>query len=188
MSLVTSVTSRTISRQIARMTTSPFVTLYQMALFDTKSTLSLALSPINSGDHQLRTNDGKDGDSNRQLVTVQVDRLDSVIDLRSLKRPIGAKIDTQGAELGIFAGGVETLAVADLISLEFWPKTMRRIGGGVELLLGHLQAHFREGRAVCGDTNEKAEWRPIHILVQELRGHWSDPNIGLRYYDVTVRK
>jgi len=143
------------------------VELRQMAVFDRKAKLQLALSSSNFGDHRLKVTDVKD--TSRATIEVDGDRLDSVIDASTLKRPLGVKIDTQGAEPGVFSGGEAVLALADLLTLEFWPFGMRRMGGDAEVVLRHLRAHFREGSIVRGDSSAMSAWRPIEQVVAERR-------------------
>jgi FkbM family methyltransferase len=162
------------------------VVLHQVALFDRQGEASMELSAFNCGDNQLRRNG--DARASGEVITVATERLDSVIDVADMRFPLAVKIDTQGAEPGIFAGGNRVLSAASLMSLEFWPFGMHQIGTEPENELVFLENTFREGTAVSGDTSEGADWRPIKEIVQRLREHWNDPMVGKRYLDVVVRK
>ena len=166
------------------------VVLSQVALFDRKDTVKFELSSSNYGDHRVRVSetDGLLGEGSREVILVQAERLDDIVHVDRLKRPLAVKIDTQGAEPNIFAGGERTLTAAELISLEFSPHSMRRIGGDVEAELQFLAAHFREGAIAVGDQEGVPQWRPISAIVEELRHYSADPGIGTKYFDVTVRK
>jgi FkbM family methyltransferase len=171
--------------------TSGNVVVNQLALFDRRSKIKFELCPINLGDHRVRMaeTDGLLGEASRETIVIDADRLDDIVDVNRLKRPIAIKIDTQGAEPNIFIGGPTSMAAAELVSMEFAPYWMRRIGGDIETEFHILAAHFREGHVGSGDTERGTlNWRPIPAVVEELRRYWEDPAIGTRYFDVIVRK
>ena len=130
------------------------------------------------------------GEQFRPTIQIKSERLDALhLDLR---RPLAVKIDTQGAEPNIFAGGRETLAKADLIAFEFWPYGMRRIGGDVSQMIDFVADTFAEGSIAVGDKeSEDRTWRPIKAICAELR-HLASDSITvddyLIYFDVIVRK
>jgi FkbM family methyltransferase len=168
------------------------VSLEQLALFDHKDVLQFELSSDNFGDHRIRTSD-HDGyyvERMRETVSVVADRLDSIIEVGSLKRPLTVKMDTQGAEPNIIAGGMNVLSAADLIALEFWPYGMRRIGGDVNAEIIFLLNNFREGSIVKGDSDAAIQWCPIRSITEEMQELWEDKinMTGPKYYDVFVRK
>jgi FkbM family methyltransferase len=80
-------------------------------------------SRYNSGDHHLAA------DGTLRVRTVPLD------DYSPSALPLAVKIDCQGAEPAIIAGGARTLARADLIAMEFWPHGMRRMGLSHEPIL-----------------------------------------------------
>jgi FkbM family methyltransferase len=166
------------------------VVVNQIALFDRKSKIKFELSEGNSGDHkiQMAETNGLHGGLAQRTIFVNAERLDDVLDLSRLKRPIVIKIDTQGAEPNIFAGGAETIAAAELLALEFAPSLIRRMGGDVEAEFSILETHFREGHISMGDAEgSPINWRPIAAIVGEMRGAWEDPDIGVNYFDIVVR-
>ena len=168
------------------------VSLKQLALFDRQEVLQFELSSDNFGDHRIRVSDS-DGyytERMRKTVSVPAARLDSVIDVGSLKLPLGVKIDTQGAEPNIIAGGIRLLSAADLIALEFWPYGMRRMGGDVKAEILFLLNNFREGSIVEGDSDRQIQWRSIRSVADEMQRLWEDKvnMTGPKYYDVFVRK
>jgi FkbM family methyltransferase len=166
------------------------VSVNQLALFDRKGPVELELSPGNSGDHRIRTT-GANGplmEATWETISVAADRLDSVVRLETLKLPLAVKIDTQGSEPSIVAGGRRVLAAAELISVEFCPYVMRRVGGDAEAELRFLGANFREGSIAKGDTETPLQWRPIETVVDELRHHLMNREIGDQYFDVVAKK
>lgn len=165
------------------------VSILPIALFDRRTTLQFALSKENFGDHRIYTaGDGAFREGSWSTIDVQADRLDDVIDASSIARPLVAKIDTQGAEPRIFAGGRGILSLANLIVLEFWPYMMKRLGGDAGAEIGFLEANFREGSVTQGDSGAAPEWRPIGAVAADLRRYAADDGISVAYFDVMVRK
>ena len=165
------------------------VVVRQIALFDRKDTLTIELSPDNSGDHRVKISN-TDGvvDRSRKVICVPADRLDDIVNVESLKHPLVAKMDTEGSEPNIFTGGEKTLAAADLLFLEFSPHLMRRIGGDVAAEIDFIEKHFREGAIMSGDQEGVPRWCHVSSIAGELRSHWADSDIGTRYFDVIVKK
>jgi FkbM family methyltransferase len=149
---------------------------HQIALFDEKSTLEFELSPDNLGDHRVRatSRSGELKESSWRTVSVAADRLDDVLDLSTLTRPIAVKIDTQGAEPKVIAGGRQILASADLLSLEFWPYGMARIGGDVEEMIAFLEQNFREASILEHDQEVPSDWQPVAPVAARLRKFWGE--------------
>ena len=98
------------------------------------------------------------------------------------------KVDTQGAEPFVIAGGASVLVNTDVLSLEFWPYSMLRMGGSIGQLTSFLAHNFREGTATVGDRDETLSWQPIESLVGFLDAY-SKVSVGKGdYLDVLVRK
>jgi FkbM family methyltransferase len=166
------------------------VSLHNLALFDRRAKLPFELSEENCGDHRLRLNGdgGVFGEQHRQTIEVQAERLDRCIDLDLLPRPIVVKVDTQGAEAHVVAGGQETLAAADLLIMEFWPYGLARMGGDVDAIIDFITASFRAGTLVNGESNETSAWFPIEAIgtaMAELRRGYEN---SVDYVDIIVRK
>lgn len=167
------------------------VSLWQLALFDKKSTLRFALSKVNSGDHRIQLNQsgGVFDDQNWEKIDVPTDRLDDLA--IEIKQPLAIKMDTQGAEPNIFAGGKRILSVASVIAFEFWPYGMGLLGGDIIKWIEFLAGMFKEGSIVDGDGVKAMNWKSIDEICSELKRLWSNPNISTnryRYFDVIVRK
>jgi FkbM family methyltransferase len=105
------------------------VEFYQSAVFHTDGVVSLALADGNLGDHRL-TMAGVPG---RRTIEISAVPLDSVLD-RVFGR-LCVKIDTQGAEPAVIAGGRQTLSRAGLIAIEFCPYLMRQLSGSPEVVI-----------------------------------------------------
>src|SRR5262249_14372783 len=98
------------------------------------------------------------------------------------------------AEPFVLAGGRRLLSQARLLSLEFLPYSMRRMGGDISTMIVFLAEHFQEGSispggnvaAAAGTLDEQAIWQPIASIAAFLR---DPPNTGSDdYLDVAVRK
>jgi hypothetical protein len=148
--------------------------------------LPFEIAARHSGDHRISMTEvpGDMDEHNRQKISVPAKRLDDVI--ADTAGPIGVKIDVQGAEPFVVAGGRRTLSRASLLCLEFWPYSMRRMGGDISAMLAFLGEHFQEGSISAGDKDEPAVWQPIASVTALL--HEFATTDKRDYLDVTVRK
>jgi len=164
------------------------VTTHQIALFDRDDILSFEVSPTNSGDNRIRMTNQPGTLKEESWHTVKVDAmpLDNV--LSGYDTPLIAKIDTQGAEPFIIAGGKQTLAEAQLLSIEFWPYGMARMGGDYKIVIDFLRKNFRYGSINMGDSNLVQNWRPIESIVDELEKYARHANDSAAYLDVIACK
>ena len=114
----------------------------QIALFSSPGRLRLELARDNLGDHRLRIYDtaGRLGEHQRRTIEVHAYPLDEAAG--DFLSPLGIKIDTQGAEPYVFAGGRNVIGQADLLVTEFWPYGIRRLRGDIRELLDQLLASF----------------------------------------------
>jgi FkbM family methyltransferase len=145
----------------------------QLALFERKSQLDFELSNYNLGDHRVRmggTDVAKDvakGET-KQLIRVQAVPLDS-LDLVRPDRALGVKIDTQGAEPFIIAGGRKTLSRAQLLVLEWCPYMIAKIGGDPFVVLEFLRDSFEIGRISQAEADtETSQYFPIGEICDRL--------------------
>lgn len=113
------------------------VELHQVALFDRPGTLTLVLADDNLGDHRVTLN----GVPGRRSIAVQAVPLDDFRD--RISTPLAVKIDTQGAEPFVVAGGHGVLSAAGLLAMEFCPYLMRSLGGDPEIVIGFLSGFDR---------------------------------------------
>jgi FkbM family methyltransferase len=163
------------------------VRLLNLALFDRDASLPFEIAVRHSGDHRISTTDldGELNEQDRKKISVQTKPLDDVV--TNAAKPLAAKIDVQGAEPFVIAGGQNTLSQASLLSLEFWPYSMRRMDSNVSTMLAFLTEHFEEGSISPGDEDKQPVWQPISSVASFLHEFaktekWAD------YLDVTVRK
>jgi hypothetical protein len=152
--------------------------------------LDFELSDTNFGDHRISMGGARAaGNGARTIITVQADRLDSILDAADLPSPIVVKIDTQGAEGQVFAGGPELLGKAIAIVFEFWPSSMTRMGGDLGFLTGFLVRHFDEGAIVVGEDERPPVWQAIGDVAERMRALMkADADKPQNYYDIYVRK
>jgi FkbM family methyltransferase len=165
------------------------VCVHQVALFEREAELVFELATRHSGDHRIRVGHaaGQLGESERRTIRVPARRLDDVI--TDIRRPLGIKIDTQGAESFVVRGGPRTLAAAELVALEFWPYSMARMGGDVGALLDFFRDHYREGSATPGDADQPPSWQTMASLVGHLKRYAAESaGSADRYLDVLLRK
>jgi len=170
------------------------VRLFNFALYDRNASLPFELAERHSGDNRISLTDaeGEKDEHHRQKISVLAKRLDDVI--ADVAEPVAVKIDVQGAEPFVLAGGRRLLSQARLLSLEFWPYSMRRMGGDISTMIVFRAEHFQEGSnspggnvaAAAGTLDEQAIWQLIASIAAFLR---DPPNTGSDdYLDVAVRK
>jgi FkbM family methyltransferase len=142
------------------------VQVHECALYASDGQLELELSADNKGDHRIRA--GAVRDARRPTVTVPTRRLDSLLDAERCKRPIAVKIDTQGAEVGVWAGGANFLRRADLVIFEFWPHGLEQMESSADQLFAIFR-HFSHGAIIPRDDADLTI-RPIEEVIAELAG------------------
>jgi FkbM family methyltransferase len=155
----------------------------RVALFDKEGTLDFELSHANLGDHRVRvTTAAREllDESSRQITKVPCKRLDDIS--ITIEGKLFAKIDTQGAEPYIIAGGSRTLAQAEMILLEWSPYLMRRMASNPKIAIDFLGANFCSG-AFC----ESGDFHPVDAFCNLLEHSLSEFD-GMDYTDIIVRK
>jgi FkbM family methyltransferase len=111
------VNSRHLRANVERNCPNHNVNVCQVALFSDKSTLDFALNDWNLGDHRLSL--AHHGPN--RTIQVEAVPLDQFVD--QVVGPVAAKIDTQGAEPFVIAGGREVLSGASLVDKSTSPLT-----------------------------------------------------------------
>ena len=120
------------------------ITLHNCAIHAESGQLPLERSPDNAGDNRLRVQarpQGALGESTWTTVDVQAKTLDSLV--AAPMAPLVVKVDVQGAEPYVIAGGRRTLAAANLLILEWAPYWLHRVGGDPEVVTDFLLETFR---------------------------------------------
>jgi FkbM family methyltransferase len=147
------------------------VEAFNLALSDRRGTVGFELADDNLGDNRIRLTDadGSFGEAARRVIHVSTDRLDNVLSAGTLIPPIGAKIDTQGAECRIVEGGQAVLATASILAFEFWPYGIRRMASRPDSLLEFIASRFSSGTTFFSEIDEAPHWQPLGTLVEHLR-------------------
>jgi FkbM family methyltransferase len=166
------------------------VRLFNLALFDKATSLPFEIAPRHSGDHRLSISDmpGKLGEHTRRRVMIAAKPLDDVIGT-DVNKPIAVKIDVQGAEPFVIAGGRNLLSRSSLLSLEFWPYSMCRMKGDTGGLIAFLVTNFQEASLLGREQGGQLTWQPIDEVARFLHKYFEqncdDEN---RYLNVLARK
>jgi len=166
------------------------VAILNFALFDRRTSIDFELSRLNPGDNRIRiaASHGAWDEQEREVIQVAANKLDAVIDQEKLRLPLGVKIDAQGSECQIFAGGQTILSRAELVAFEYWPYGIERIGGSLPPLVDFISRHFEEGALVNGDGGEVPNWCPIKTVADKLCASWGEDHTAYRYHEVFLRK
>ncbi len=138
------------------------VEFHQMALLDHPGTVILAVADGNLGDHRVT----KTGIPGRRSVEVPAAPLDDFAD--RIVGPLAVKIDTQGAEPAIVAGGGKVLARAGLLAMEFCPFLMRQLGGDPEIVIA-LMGGFDQIALTASGSDAEPVFLPPAQAQDELR-------------------
>ena len=166
------------------------VRLHQVAVFDRDADLKFELAPNNLGDHRIRLNESGaslQGEDERRTISVPAAPLDALVG--EIGGPLAVKIDTQGAEPFVVAGGVRTLARADLLVMEWCPYLMGRMGGDQHFILDMLRRNFSAGRICRAESGEYSDPRPIAEICDQLAPTIvADRDRPDRYFDVIATK
>ncbi|MGY4234698.1 FkbM family methyltransferase [Bradyrhizobium sp. USDA 4449] len=163
----------------------------QLALFERESELDFELSNYNLGDHRIRMtgSDGRAQGEGREVIRVQAVPLDSLRVVNS-DRPVGIKIDTQGAEPFVIGGGKETLSRAQLLVMEWCPYMMTKMGGDPQVVLQFLRKSFRSARVTQAESGDGPDqFLPINevcdLLAQTIDKYKQDEKY---YVDIIATK
>lgn len=122
------------------------IEFHNVAAMASAGELVMSISAWNSGDHRVEgaVDAGETLSSasaqGKPLVRVKGVPLDELVDPSGLEHPVVCKIDTQGAEVEVLKGAGGLLREVDLLTIEFWPAGLRRLGGDAESLLRLLRA------------------------------------------------
>jgi FkbM family methyltransferase len=165
------VNNRNLRANVERNCPNHNVTVYQVALFATKTTVDFALNEWNLGDHRLST--GQHGPHR----TIQVDAvpLDQFLD--KVVGAVAVKVDTQGAEPFVIAGGRKVLSRASLVVLEFAPYHMEALDGDPRVVLEFL-AGFEQIAIGSASGDDSPLFRPAAEALLQLETLLSERRSG----------
>jgi FkbM family methyltransferase len=181
-----------LERNIAENCPAGNVKTYQLAIFDRETVLPFEIATINLGDHRLHASTdlpAKEGEAERKIINVKCIRLDDLP--MELDGPLLVKVDTQGAEPFVFAGGQATLAKADILLLEWSPYLMARLGGDPKIIVDFLRKNFSMGRigppddAPAAISDRKSMDEICSTLLPSITAWRDDPH---KYVDVIAEK
>jgi FkbM family methyltransferase len=130
---------RWLERNIARHGLESLFQTFDVALHSDDQMLRFELSANNYGDHRLSGEVDPEDDCSRESILVAGKRLDDLVRLEELPRPIVAKVDTQGAEVRVLSGASRSLPLIDQLICEYWPYGLHRMGDSAETLNEILQ-------------------------------------------------
>jgi FkbM family methyltransferase len=156
------------------------VELHQVALAEHHEAVRLGIANGNIGDNRI----GFDERGQRRMVKVQGVPLDDFYD--RIDGAFAIKIDVQGAEPLVIAGGARTLERADLLIMEFWPHGMREVGSNPAIAIDSVGQfsqvaliHDDGGGEPCYVEPTKA-CAALRRFVREVRGRESIDVVGRR--------
>ncbi len=164
-----------LERNIAAHEVGSLFTTFNLALHSEETRLRFELSASNFGDHRVRGAAPAEADAKRTLIEVPAGRLDDLVRLEDLPRPIVAKLDTQGSELRVLRGAERSLPQIDHLICEFWPHGLRRMGdspGDLDralsrlLLRDDLETRRAPGAAAAG----RSPLRPARLAAHRRLG------------------
>jgi FkbM family methyltransferase len=108
------------------------VSVHNIAIFERKAEISLGVAEDNLGDHRIAMG----ANAQRKLVNVAALPLDEF--LGEIEGPVAVKIDTQGAEPYVVAGGRAVLSRASIVILEFSPYHLVSMGSDPSIIFDFL--------------------------------------------------
>ncbi|MBV8166741.1 MAG: FkbM family methyltransferase, partial [Alphaproteobacteria bacterium] len=159
-------------------------------LSDRRGASAFELAADNLGDNRLHLTDrdGSFGEAGRRVITVSTERLDDVVDATRLAQPVAVKVDTQGSECRVLAGGARVLDAASIFAFEFWPYGIRRMGDDPDALIRLVPPRFSTGPILASDTDETVAWQPIGAVVDHLAALARRVDAPYATCDVVVRR
>lgn len=173
---------RFLQRNVAANIAHGNVECWQIALFDRSGTVSLAIAEGNLGDHRVTVS----GVPGRSTVEVSAKPLDEFYS--QLHGTVAIKIDTQGAEPFVVAGGKQTFARAGLVAMEFCPFLMRQLGGDPEVVIQSL-AQFDRVAVVADEADARPAYHSVADAQDMLRRKLETArDIDSDYVDVIARR
>jgi FkbM family methyltransferase len=121
------------------------VEICPVALFSSRTRMRFVRSEQNIGDHRVDPSGSAAGHA-VEVDAVPLDEFAGVV-----QGAVAVKMDTQGAESFVIAGGRGVLSRASLVVLEFSPPHMRAVGSDPHIVLEYLAGFTRIGlRTVRG--------------------------------------
>jgi|SRR5579883_229715 len=161
----------------------------RVALFSRKCSLPFEIASENMGDHRIRLTDqpGLLYEDKRRTIEVEAVPLDDLA--LPIVDPLAVKIDTQGAEPFVIAGGERTIGRAELLIMEFCPYMLTRMAGDTELIFRLLESRFSRAGLAWKEGGNVGNPRPISEVIVDLRDiAASKRNEPFYYLDIVAWK
>lgn len=155
---------------------------HQIALLDRPGTVSLAIADGNLGDHRV----SRTGIPGRRSVAVPAAPLDEFYD--RIAGPLAIKVDTQGAEPFIVAGGQKVLSRAGLLAIEFCPFLMRQMGGDPNIVVELISQFDQIALTEAGADAEPVFLSPAEAEAALRRKLQTARDIDDDYVDVIAKR
>lgn len=180
-----------LTRNIALNGVSDRIVVHNCAVLDGSRTVEFELSAENHGDHRLRNSLGmeKMGENTWSTIQVHGRALDDLLKPDTLTAPLIIKMDTQGSEPIVIAGGKRTFALAEMIICEFSPYQMARMGSDVSRILALLR-EFSSIEIYVGESEDAEPAQAADAAVAFLEDYnrkWQDEPYG-RYLNVIATR
>ncbi len=149
------------------------VNLFDAAVYDQNTELSFSRDSYNSGDHHIVAGETK--------IKIPAITLDSVV---TPTPNLAIKVDTQGAEPAVFAGGRNAFGSSRLVVTEFWPMGMKRLGYDPSELIVQV-GKFPFGQII--DHDVPGPWQPIGDICRILEERVNNLD-GNTYFDLALER
>lgn len=148
------------------------VEVHKVAIYKESTVLAFDINDTNLGGHRISS------DQARKVDVVEVhaeplDRFDA-----NIKGSVAVKIDTEGAEPFVIAGGSRVLSRASIVVLEFCPNHMQTIGSDPDVIFEFLSDFH-----AIGVASRKGDDLPKPIPATEALSHLRDQASLLRHGD-----
>ena len=156
---------------------------FNLALFSEDCTLDMELSTDNMGDHRIRRQSVANSQGNyyneqsRPTVKIQARKLDSILNVHDLIKPIIMKVDTQGAEVRVFSGAKSFLEAVDYLIVEYWPYGLRRMGDTTESLFAII-SQFHWGAVYDDAVLSMPKLAPIKQFLAHINAYLDKTGVG----------
>ncbi len=165
------------------------VVLHQKAVYSSPGTISFGISPTNAGDCRVvKTREsGSYGEEDWDVIPVEAVRLDDAVNAAELCHPILVKMDVQGAESSVIAGGPRLFAAADYVITEFWPYGMKRLGADPQAMID-LVGSFPYAAFLSDSSTARPELGSAAVVAEELSRSLSGETPARFYRDVFLAR
>jgi FkbM family methyltransferase len=164
---------------------------FNVALFSEDGTLDMELSKDNMGDHRVRRQTAANlqnnfyAEASRPTVKIQARRLDSLLKVQDLSKPIILKVDTQGAEVQVFCGATAILKEVDYLIVEYWPYGLQRMGDTPDSFLRIIK-QFPYGGVYDDDVRAMPQLSPLGEFIAHIDA--SLPKSGTGHLDILLSR